>query len=427
MPFDQPVLTLLAGLAIGLLVGVERGWAQREVGEGQRIAGVRTYALLGLLGGMFGVLSLDTGSAVLVAGVIAVTIVLMAAYIMDFGSGDIGITSAVAALATFVFAAMAGRGNVEVAGAGAVVMVVLLGLKPELHGSLQRIHREELKAVFKLLLLSLVLLPILPDQAYGPWNALNPRAIWWLVVLIAGLSFAGYIAVRMIGPKKGILATGLLGGLASSTALTLHFARLARRSARLTPMFAGGVLLASATMPLRTLLIVGVIDWRLLPDLIVPLAAMTFAAVLAALWLIRRSPSGTTEEVTSLSNPVALTPALVLGAVLAAIMLLTAAVQAWFGPTGVMAVAAISGVANVDAITVSLARTVAAGNGDTLAAAGIVLAATANSLAKAILARAVGGSIMARHAMPPLLLVAAVGAVATAAILTGTMPLVPSR
>ena len=415
MPFDQPVLALLAGLAIGLLIGIERGWVQREFGEGQRIAGVRTYALLGLLGGMVGVLSLRVGVPVLGVGVVAVTIVIVAAYVMDFRSGgDIGITSAVAALSTFVFAAAAGLGHTEVAGAAAVVMVLLLNLKPELHGWVERISRDELKAVFQLLLLSVVLLPILPDQDYGPWGALNPRTIWWLVVLVAGLSFVGYLAMRLVGAKRGILATGLFGGLASSTALTLHYSRLARRTDQLVPALAGGILLASATMPLRMLLIIAVIEWQLVPDLVLPLLAMGFVGAATAPWLARRSPRADTEGASALGNPVALRPALAFGAMLAIILLLTAAVRAWFGSLGVLAAAAVSGIANVDAITVSLARM---GDGKTVAAAGIVLATATNSLAKAAATRAFGSRALARAAAPALVLTAAGGGLATAALL----------
>ena len=423
LPYDQPVLALLSALAIGLLIGVERGWAQREVGEGQRIAGVRTHALIGLLGGIVGVLSLDAGAAVLVAGVIAITLFLVTAYVMDSRhDGGVGITSAVASLATFVFAAAAGRGHLEVAGAGAVMTVILLGLKPELHGSLERISRDELKGVFKLLVLSVVLLPILPDQNYGPWDTLNPRAIWWLVVLIAALSFAGYVAVRAIGARRGILATGLFGGLASSTALTLHFARLSRRGSDLAPTLGGGVLLASASMSLRTLIIVGVIDWRMVPELLLPLAAMALVGIAGALWIARREPGATTAQASSLASPVAVTPALWLGLALAVILVLTAAAREWFGATGVITVATFSGAVNVDAIAVSLAEMASAGGPDTLAAAGVVAATTSNSVIKAVMARVIGSPELTRQVAPALALTAVVGAAATVALLRGVLP-----
>lgn len=424
MPFDQPVFALLSALAIGLLIGVERGWAQREVSEGQRIAGVRTYALLGLLGGMLGVLSLDGGPAVLVAGLIAVAAIIITAYIMGFRviDADVGITSAVASMTTFVLAMVAGRGDIEVAGAGAVMTVLLLGLKPELHGSLQRINRDELKAVFKLLVLSVVLLPILPDATYGPWDTLNPRVIWWLVVLIAGLSFAGYLAVRAFGPTRGILATGLFGGLASSTALTAHFARLSRRGTDLAPLLGGGILLASTSMSVRTLVIVAALDVRLIPPLLPPLVAMGLVGVASAFWLGRRNPGATTAQVSQLSSPVAVIPALGLGLILAAILVVTAAAREWFGATGVLAVALLSGIANIDAIAVSLAQMASADGPRALAAAGVMAAITSNSIAKAIMARMIGGPALARYAGPPLALTALLGAVATVLLLRGILP-----
>lgn len=422
--YEQPVLELLSALAIGLLIGTERGWAQRDAGEGQRIAGVRTYALLGLLGGLVGVLSLDIGAIVLAAGLISVGGLVVAAHIMAFrmAEPDLGITSAVASLLTFVLAVVAGHGDIEVAGAGAVVTVALLGLKPELHGSLERISRDELKAVFKLLVLSVLLLPILPDQAFGPWDTLNPRSIWWLVVLIAVLSFAGYVAVRVFGPTRGIMATGLFGGLASSTALTLHFSRLARRDEELAATLGGGILLASATMFLRTLLIVGAVNWRLVPGLALPFLAMILVSVAGALWLARRSPGATTAQVSALSSPVAIKPALAFGVLLAAVLVLTAAAREWFGASGVMAVATISGFADVDAIAVSMAQTARSDDMSALAAAGVVAAATTNTASKAIMAGLIGGAGMARHAVAPIGLVTLVGAAATLAILQGALP-----
>ncbi len=424
MPFDQPVFAALSALAIGLLIGVERGWAQREVTEGQRIAGVRTYALLGLLGGVIGVLSLEGGASVLVAGIVAVAAIIVTAYVMGFRvtDADVGITSAVASMTTFVLAMVAGRGDIELAGAGAVMTVLLLGLKPELHGSLRRINRDELQAMFKLLVLSVVLLPILPDAAYGPWGSLNPRVIWWLVVLIAGLSFAGYLAVRAFGPTRGILATGLFGGLASSTALTVHFARLSRRGSDIAPILGGGILLASTSMSLRTLVIVAAVDWRLVPALLPPLVAMGLIGVVSAFWLGRKNPGATTAQVSALSSPVAVIPAIALGLVLALILVATAAAREWLGASGVMAVAAISGTANIDAIAVSLAQMASADGPRALAAAGVVAATTSNSAAKAIMARVIGGPALARAAGPPLALTALFGAIATAALLRGILP-----
>jgi uncharacterized membrane protein (DUF4010 family) len=422
--YDQPVLELLSALAIGLLIGAERGWAQRDVGEGQRIAGVRTYALLGLLGGLVGVLSVDAGAIVLAAGLISVSGLVIAAYIMGFRMMELdrGITSAVASLVTFVLAVVAGHGDIELAGAGAVITVVLLGLKPELHGSLERIKRDELKAVFKLLVLSVVLLPILPDQAFGPWGTLNPRSIWWLVILIAALSFAGYVAVRVYGPNRGIMATGLFGGLASSKALTLHFARLARREKELAPILGGGILLASAMMVVRTLVIVGAVNWQLLPGLALPLLAMVLISVASAFWLARRAPGATTAQVSALSSPVAIMPALGFGILLAVVLVLTAAAREWFGASGVMVVATISGFADVNAIAISLSQTALSDNLNVLATAGIVAATTTNTAAKAVMACLIGGSDMARHVVAPIALTTLVGAAATLAILQGSLP-----
>lgn len=414
---EHPLLALMVALAVGLLVGVERGWRRRDAEEGRRVAGVRTYALLGLLGGVIGILWRDAGVAVFGFGLLAVTIVLVVAYALSYAEErDSGITSAVAALLTFVFGAVAGLGHADLAGAGAVAMVILLGLKPELHAWLQRISRDELKALFTLLLISVVLLPVLPDRDFGPWGAWNPREIWLLVVLIAGLSFGGYIAVRLAGPQRGLLATGIFGGLASSTALTLHFSRLARHGSDAVPVLAAGVLFACSTVFLRMIIVIGVVNYTLLPYVLPPFMAMTVVGLLGATWLASRAP-GIESGQSPLRNPIELGTALAFGLLLATILLLTAAFEAWFGSAGVLVLAGMSGLADVDAITISLARLAAGETAMSTAVIGIVIAAAANNISKAVLAAMIGGRRLAVSVVPVLLLMTLAGPALLAAVL----------
>ncbi|WP_290652635.1 MgtC/SapB family protein [Aquisalimonas sp.] len=409
MTLDNPLVALVAALAIGLLIGVERGWQWREASEGTRIAGVRTYALLGLFGGIIGILWRDGGVAVFGVALLAVTIILVTAYALHSSHhNDVSITSAVAAILTFVLGSLATLGYPEIAGAGAGATVVLLGLKPELHHWLQRITRDELKALFKLLLISVVLLPILPNQNYGPWGAWNPYEIWLLVVLIAGLSFAGYIAVRLAGPRRGLLATGVFGGLASSTALTLHFARLARGDGAMTPVLASGILFACSTMFVRMLIIISVLNYTLLPHALPPLAAMATVGLIGAFWQAARLRL-VDDQLSPLRNPIELGAALGFGALLSVIIVLTAAFEVWFGDAGIRTLAAISGLADVDAIVVSLARFADAEITRHIAVSGIVIAAAANSLSKAVMASAIGGRRLAYRVIPVLGLMAFVG------------------
>lgn len=402
-----------AALALGLLIGVERGWRERQAQEGTRVAGVRTYALIGLLGGVLALLAGLIGALILTLGFVALAGILVAVYIVTLQRrGDIGITSLIAGLLTFVFGALAGRGEVGVAAAGAVLTVLVLGYKPQLHRWVGAIDAAELRAGIKLLLISVVLLPVLPNRGFGPWQALNPYVLWWMVVLIALISFVGYIAIRIGGPGKGTVFTGLFSGLASSTAVTLHFSRMARRDPKLVPALATGILLACGTMVPRMLLVATVINRELFKPLLVPGAVMAILVYAPALWYWRRLKKVQYDEPAPLQNPLELIPALSFGALLALIRLLGKALTTWLGQGSVLMLAAASGVADVDAITLSLARMTGTDVDLHIAVAGVIIAAAVNSLAKAGLAAAIGGRQLALRAGIPLLAGAAGGLLA---------------
>ena len=383
---------LAVALAVGLLVGVERGWEERGAGEGTRRLGLRTLAIIGLLGGAAGLLTEQVGALVL--GLmflgLAVFLGLIHAARHEDG-GDVGLTTEIATLATFVLAALAGLGHVGLAAAAAVVMSIILGYKRTLHGWLQQLRPEELAAVFKLLLLSVVMLPLLPNRGYGPWQALNPYAIWWMVVLISAISFVGYFAIRLAGARAGILFTALFGGLASSTATTLNLARLGRQGAIGPRLVAGGVLVACGTMFPRMLLVATAIHPPLLPLLAAPAAAMAVLTYVPALWCFRRPDSRTGDQRLLPANPLELGPAFLFGALLAVVMVLGEALTAWFGDAGILALAAASGVADVDAITLSLARMSTDDLAAFTAVLGIVIAAAVNTLFKGGMALSIGG------------------------------------
>jgi len=414
MSSEQQVFYHLGvALVLGLLIGVERGWRERQAEEGTRIAGVRTYALIGLLGGVLALLSGEAGMLVLTLGFVALAGILVAVYIVTLQRrGDIGITSLIAGLLTFVFGALAGRGQVGVAAAATVLTMLVLSYKPQMHRWIGAIDITELRAGIKLLLISVVLLPVLPDRGFGPWQALNPYTLWWMVVLIALISFVGYFAIRIGGPGKGTVFTGLFSGLASSTALTLHFSRMARRDPQLVTPLATGILLACGTMVPRMLLVASVINRSLFRPLLLPGLIMAVLVYLPALWFWRQQKDIQHEESAPLQNPLELIPALSFGALLAVVMLLSKALNTWLGEGSVLMLAAVSGVSDVDAITLSLSRM--SGSDLTLhvTVAGIVIAAAVNSVVKAGLAAVIGGRQLAVRAGLPLLASAAGGLLA---------------
>ena len=400
MELTQAEVELFQGLgvalALGILIGIERGWHERELREGSRVAGIRTFGVVGLLGGVWALLAEALGEIVLgfaflaFAGVMILARVQVARQTKDYGS-----TTVVAAMLTFVLGALAARGQMQIAVAAAVLTAMLLGIKPILHGWIAKISFDELLAVLKLLVMTAVLLPVLPDRGFGPWQALNPQEMWLMVILIAGISFLGYVGVRVIGESRGLLLTALAGGLVSSTAVTVSYARFARSNPDRGPILAAGIALAAATMFPRTLAVAAVIEPRLLAPLAWPLgfaAAGGFLAV-GVLWLRQRESAGGAGL--RLDNPFEFAMALKFGLLLSAIMLLVRAAEAWAGESGILALALLSGIADVDAINLSLSRL----SGQTIAlstaAFGIVLACLSNTLVKAGIAVVSGGRALA--------------------------------
>ena len=406
----DPLLNLGIALAVGLMIGIERGWQERRAEEGSRVAGIRTFGLIGLLGGLWALLADDLGELLLGLAFLALSLVLILAYRQGQKEGrDVGITTVIAALVTFALGAFAVRGNASLAAAGAVTTTVLLSLKPTLHRWLRRLEAREFYAALKLLLISVVLLPVLPNQGYGPWGVLNPYHIWWMVVLIAALSFAGYIAMKAVGTERGILFTGLLGGLASSTATTLTFARMARHSSQLGQVLAAGTLVASATMFPRVLVEVAVINPQLLPVLVPPLGLMTLVTIAYGLWLWHRHRSQPATGRLPLHNPLELMSALQFGLLLSFILVLAEAFRAWLGEPGIYLLALVSGIGDVDAITLSMARMSTIDLPQAVAARAILIATLTNTLTKGLLVVSIGGREMGRSFVPGLLLVLVAG------------------
>jgi uncharacterized membrane protein (DUF4010 family) len=413
-PDQATFFHLGVALAIGLLIGVERGWSERGEQEGTRVAGVRTFALIGLLGGAAALIAQPLAALVPAMGLLALAGLFATAHVVRsrVRPDQLGITVPVAGLLTFLLGAIAASGAVTVAAAAAVVTALLLSSKPALHRWLDTLSREELAAGLQLLLLSVVVLPMLPDQGYGPWEALNPHRIWWMVVLIAAISFVGYFAVKTAGARKGSLFTGLFAGLSSSTALTLHFSRLSRTRPEMSDLFATGILLACGTMLPRMAVVLAVMAPALLSAALPAIVVMTLTLYGFALlhWKSLKDDRG--ETATPLTNPLELRAAIGFGALLALVMVLAKGMELWLGHAGVLALAAASGIADVDAITLSLAGMSRTSLDPKIAVTGIVFAAASNCLVKGGMAVAVGGTRLALPVALPLAAAALLGPIA---------------
>lgn len=407
---SHPIAQLLTALALGLLIGLERGWHERDTRMGGRVAGIRTFALLAISGEIAGTLSLLLSPWIGAVTLLGIVALLTVGYRLNVDEDhDFGTTTIIAALLTYLLGALVAVGEASLAVAVAVIATLVLHFKQGLHDWLHNLSGLELRGILQLALISAVLLPVLPDQGYGPWQALNPYEIWLLVVLIAGISLTGYFAMQLAGSDKGIMITAVLGGIASSTATTLSLARLCRHLP-LYRLLAGGVLMASAIMYPRVLLEVAVLNPALLPQLLIPLGGMSLVSFGMALWLWRHdSPGGSVDAHTISATPFQIGPALQFGLLLAAIMLAAKGILTQFGEESLWIVSLIAGLTDVDAITLTLARMAQDEISHQTAVMGITLAAVANTLIKGALASIAGGRPLLLHLWPGLTLTAGTG------------------
>ncbi len=411
LPVDD-MISLAIALALGLLIGIQRGWVHRRKEPGQRVAGIRTYTLVGLLGGVAALLGREFSELIIGFFLLGLTSVISIAYYRSQEQmKDLSITGIVGTLLTFGFGVMAGVGMWALAASCAVITALILDNKHEIHGLLQKLQEQELDAGLKLLLASVVMLSVLPNEGFGPWNAFNPYEIWWMVVLIASISFVGYFAVRIGGTSRGLLFTSLFAGLSSSTALTLHYAKLARDNPAISSLLSCGILIACGTMFPRMLFVCMLINHELAATLFVPAAVMMFLTFVPAVWMWFTYKEPVTEKIKLKQNPLELSFALFFAVTLMVIILLSNLLRDWFGSAGVYVLAMISGMTDVDAINLTLSRQA----GDALplreAGLGILIAAATNSIVKGVLAAAIAGRNLAFRVLFPI----------TIAVLAGVM------
>lgn len=405
----EPGLTVLISLATALTAGFVIG-AEREQGAHSTFGGVRTFplfALAGALGALIHVFLL-VALAVAIGGLLAVSYFRETRH-AETENGELGLSTEMAAIATFALGALTCAEDVALpltdrlllVGAGTTAVLTLLALKRRLHAFVANVSKEDVYATTKLLLLVVVVLPLLPDESMGPWEALNPRGIGLLVVLISGIGFAGYVAVRIFGANKGLGLTGLLGGLASSTAVTLTFSGRAKESPGLVPACAVAIVLAGSTMFPRLAVELAAVSPGLAVRAAWPLGAAATAGLGAGAFLYFRLSKESREraqadEPLELKNPLTLSSALKFAALFTAVLLLSAGASAWFAEAGVLVSAVVTGLADADAISLSVARMHSRGAlSDEIAVLAVGLAAASNTASKVAIAWVLGGRRLA--------------------------------
>ena len=395
-------LAFATAVLLGALVGIEREKRKAEEGEAAGIAGLRTFTLLDLFGAAAGWLAAKTTSPwVLAAGLLIVGAFVVAGYVIAARTDpeSTGLTTEVAAVVVYLLGAMVTLGHAELAIGLAVVTAAVLAYKHPLHGFVDKLGWDDVYAGLRLLIATFIALPLLPNEPIDPWGALNPYKLWLLVILISGLSLIGYVLTRVLGQTRGVALTGLTGGLVSSTAVTLSFAKDARANPKNTAALACGILLAWAVMFARVIVLVAAVNRGLLTHVLVPFIVMTLVVGGFAAFLYFRDGAKDTDAATGsveVENPFSLIAAAKFAALFAVVLLAVKIVEQHFPPSGLYAVAALSGLVDVDAITLSMAEFAKSGAAY-VAVIAIVIAAITNTLVKCAMAFVIAGPALGKR------------------------------
>jgi uncharacterized membrane protein (DUF4010 family) len=383
------VATRLGVAALGgLAVGIEREWSARARARPARFAGVRTFLLLGLLGGLGTTLPDLAGPAVGLVVLAAAGALVVGAYVVTAHGGDVDGTTEVSALVVLAAGALAGRGYLALASALSALTALVLVEKSRIHALVYRLQSETIEAAARFAVLALVVLPLLPEGPLGPAPGFRPRELWALVLLFSGLSFGAFLALRLVGPGRGQVVAGLLGGLISSTAVTLSFSRESRREGTPGHVLGVGVIAACTILLVRVGFLAAILNpavgRRVVPYLLLPLAAGLGVAIAA-------SRGGTHPTAASLpGNPLRLGAAIQMALGFQAVLYVVEWVRGWFGSSGVLLSAAGLGLTDMDALIYAMTRLPADGTDAATAARALAVGILANTLLKLALVLAIG-------------------------------------
>lgn len=412
----MPVLltSIIVSVCLGALVGLIRQWSdQRDAAGEVDFGGVRTFSLWALLGCVGADLSDQISPAILPVVLVIVGVYLTANALRDPGPNRPGNTTFAAALLTCLTGAMVSQGLTQPAVVVATLTMVMLGIKEPLHAWTRAFTLDDIRATLQFAAITGVILPLVPNRHFGPFDAFNPYSTWMMVVLISGLSFTGYIAMRLAGERAGIFVTSLLGGLASSTASTLAFSRQSKEGHASATTYSFAVVTACAVMLPRVAVMVSVVSPELGLELAAPFALMIVPAFGYGLWLLKHRPGAGSAGLVSrgIANPLRLATAVKFALLYTLIAFLVKAATHLEWRNSILPLSFVSGLTDMDAISLSMAGNHSAGPVTLkLAAQAIVLAAVANSLMKAGLAFALGAPLLRRHVVVVLSLTALAGA-----------------
>ena len=390
-PLTDQLTTLGLSAALGLLVGLQREFA------GTALAGIRTFPLFAVLGTLCAMLAPHYGLWLVAAGLVAICAMLVMGNLRRRDEEGSGLTTEIAAMVMYLLGVWVVHGSPTVAVVVAGTLAVLLHLKKPMHDFVKRIGPSDFKAVMQFVLISLVILPLLPNETYGPYDVLNPRKIWWMVVLIVGVELAAYVLYRWAGERAGTFLGGILGGLVSSTATTVAYARRARHAPEHANMASVVIILASTVAFVRVIILAALVAPQHIVAIAWPLAVMVGVLLFMVIFQTLRGASER-AELPPASNPAELRPALIFAAIYALVTLGIAAANNQFGASGLYVFAIISGLTDMDAVTLSSARMMT--DGQLIADLGwriILIAGLANLVFKGGAAFVLGGAALGRR------------------------------
>jgi uncharacterized membrane protein (DUF4010 family) len=398
LTYFEPWWRFFIALLIGALIGLEREFIQQKE-EIPEFAGIRTFPLIALFGALSTYLFENYGLLPFGAAFAGIILLMVSSHVgkQVKSKEDSGITTEVAALLVFLLGASVFWVDIAVSAALSVVVTLLLSIKKDLHRAIRRMKGRDLKLTLQFALISVVILPILPNQTIDPLGVINPFRIWLLVVFVSGIGFIGYLLMKFLDADTGIWLTGLVGGIVSSTATTLSFASRSKQNPEHSPQFAQGILLASAVMSLRVIIVVAVLLPSLLVVIGIPLAVMMLVSLIIVYILKRRFEQSGKEgkEIIKVENPLRLTTAIYFGGIFAVVLVLVDLANRYFGKIGVYLASSITGLTDVNPIMLSMSE-FAKNNQLAIQVAGvsIVLAALTNTLSKGLIAGISGSKEM---------------------------------
>jgi uncharacterized membrane protein (DUF4010 family) len=382
-------IDIALAIALALLVGLERGWHLKDEDEGKRIAGIRTFTVVGIFASLSSFFSKEVAPYFIMVAFGGVSIVVSILIFRTRNEEDRGITTEISLLTTFIISTLAAYGYRYIASASAVLMVILLSLKPQIHSFVKRIAFDELIALLKFLVLISIIYPILPNTTIGGWTSITYTDIFKIVIILSAISFLGYVAVKIAGPKKGVILSSLMGGLVSSTAVTINLSNYFRQNNGSPNVYTFGILLSWVVMFFRVVILTWIFNWELL-IMVIPIILSMVMGVLIYLYIIKKDLDNTSEIKMEIKNPIEILSSIKFALLLSAIIFLAEKGKEEFGKVGVLVISVFSGISDVDAITVYLSKLSIDNVFKITSVIGIFLAVIVNTLVKCCIATYVG-------------------------------------